>query len=173
MIIIERVIISLFKNTLAQKGTTKAGQNQVLVTGKGSDLNNNEALQGRAKLKTITNSMMLNLIDVAKEKGNDEQLKSLWNTYYCQSEVISSNGRLYGRYCKNRFCTLCCSIRKAEIINKYLPIIENWEEPYFVTLTVKACKAEKLKLMVSKVLQGFQRIKDRHKKTTKEVKALS
>ena len=100
---------------------------------------------------------MLSLVDVAKEKGNDEQLKSLWNTYYCQSDIISTNRCIYGRYCKDRFCTLCCSIRKAEIVNKYLPIIEKWEEPYFVTLIVKPCKAEKLELMVSKVLQGFQR----------------
>lgn len=150
--------------TLGENGTTKTGQSIVLVNGIGTDLSNNEALQGRAKRKTITQSMMLNLVDVAKEKGEDEKLKSLWNTYHCQSQVVTAHGRIYGRYCKNRFCTLCCSIRKAEIINKYFPIIEQWEEPYFVTLTVKACPAGKLKIMTKKVLQGFQRIKDRHKK---------
>lgn len=150
--------------TLGENGTTKPGQKAVLVSGKGTDLSNNEALQGRAKRKLITQSMALNLMDVAKEKGEDKKLKSLWNTYYCQSEVISANGRMYGRYCKNRFCTLCSSIRKAEIINRYYPVIEQWEQPYFVTLTVKACTGQKLKLMVSKILQGFQRIKDRHKK---------
>ena len=107
---------------------------------------------------------MLNLMDVAKEKGDDKKQKSYWNTYHCQSRVTSTNGRLYGRYCKNRFCTLCCSIRKAEIINKYYPIIDKWDEPYFITLTVKACSATMLKKMIDKVLQGFQRIKDRHKK---------
>ncbi len=150
--------------TLAQKGTAKTGQNEVLVMGKGSDLNNNAALQGRAKRKTITNSMMLNLIDVAKQKGNDEQLKSLWNTYHCQNEVISTNGRIYGRYCKNRFCTLCCSIRKAEIINKYLPIIEKWEEPYFVTLTVKACKANQLKNYIKSMTNTFKQITEKYRK---------
>lgn len=150
--------------TLGENGTAKTGQNIVLVNGNGTDRSNNEALQGRAKRKTITQSMMLNLVDVAKENGEDEKLKSLWNTYHCQSQVVTANGRIYGRYCKNRFCTLCCSIRKAEIINKYYPIIEKWEEPYFVTLTVKACTAPYLKKRISKVLEGFQRIKDRHKK---------
>lgn len=150
--------------TLGENGTTKTGQNIVLVSGIGTDRSNNDALQGRAKRKTITQSMMLNLVDVAKEKGEDKKLKSLWNTYHCQSQVITANGRIYGRYCKNRFCTLCCSIRKAEIINRYYPIIEQWEEPYFVTLTVKACTAPHLKKRISKVLEGFQRIKDRHKK---------
>jgi Replication protein len=150
--------------TLGENGTAKSGQRSVLVRGKGTDLNNNEALQGRAKRKLISQNMALNLMDVAKEKGEDGKLKSLWNTYYCQSEVISANGRIYGRYCKNRFCMLCSSIRKAEIINRYYPVIQTWEEPYFVTLTVKACTGQRLKLMVSKILQGFQRIKDRHKK---------
>ncbi|MEZ0007158.1 hypothetical protein ABH942_002537 [Flavobacterium sp. 28YEA47A] len=72
--------------------------------------------------------MMLNLVGVAKEKGEDEKLKSQWNIYHCQSQVITANGRIYGRYCKNRFCTLCCRIRKAKIINKYYLIIELWEE---------------------------------------------
>lgn len=150
--------------TLGENGTTKTGQNTVLVNGKGTDLNNNEALQGRAKRKLITQNMALSLVDVAKEKGDEGKLKSLWNTYHCQSQVITANERIYGRYCKNRFCTLCSSIRKAEIINRYYPVIQTWGEPYFVTLTIKACKAERLNVMIKKVLQGFQRIKDRHKK---------
>lgn len=90
-------------------------------------MSNLVALEGRAKRKTITQSMMLNLMDVAKEKGDIEKQNAYWNTYYCQSKIITSEGKLYGNYCKNRFCTLCCSIRKAEIINKYLPTIEKWE----------------------------------------------
>lgn len=127
-------------------------------------MNNSDALKGRAKRKTITQVMILSLMDVAKQKGDTEKQNAYWNTYYCQSNVISSEGKLYGKYCKNRFCTLCCSIRKAEIINKYLPIIEKWEEPYFVTLTVKSCKANRLKLMIGKVLEGFSKIREKQKK---------
>jgi hypothetical protein len=151
-------------NTLGQNGTTKTGQKQIIVSGNGSDLSNNDALKGRAKRKTITQVMILGLMDVAKQKGDTEKQNAYWNTYYCQSNVISSEGKLYGKYCKNRFCTLCCSIRKAEIINKYLPIIEKWEEPYFVTLTVKSCKANRLKLMIGKVLEGFSKIREKQKK---------
>lgn len=150
--------------TLGQNGTNKTGQNHICITGNGSDLSNTKALQGRAKRKTITQKMMLSLMDVAKEKGEQEKQNAYWNTYYCQSRIITAEGKLYGNYCKNRFCTLCCSIRKAEIINKYLPTIKEWEEPYFVTLTVKACKADKLKLYMSKVLQGFSIIREKHKK---------
>lgn len=151
-------------NTLGQNGTIKTGQKQIIVSGNGSDLSNNDALKGRAKRKTITQTMILSLMDVAKQKGDTKKQTAYWNTYHCQSNVISSEGKLYGKYCKNRFCTLCCSIRKAEIINKYLPIIKEWQEPYFVTLTVKSCKADKLKLMTGKVLQGFSKIRAKHKK---------
>lgn len=150
--------------TLGQNGTVKTRQNQIVISGNGSDLSKTDALKGRAKRKLITQSMVLSLMDVAKIKGDDEKQNSYWNTYYCQNRVIVNDGKLYGKYCKNRFCTLCCSIRKAEIINKYLPTIKQWEEPYFVTLTIKSCKANRLNLMVSKVLQGFSIIRVKHKK---------
>lgn len=158
--------------TLGQNGTNKTRQKPVFISGNGSDLSNDEVLKGRAKRKFITQSMMLSLMDVAQKKGDIEKQKSYWNSYYCQNRVTSVDGRLYGNYCKNRFCTLCCSIRKAEIINRYYPIIEQWEEPYFVTLTVKACSAGRLRLMVKKVMQGFQRIKEKHKKNYQRGKGI-
>ena len=111
---------------------------QITVNGNGTELNNGKALKGRAKRKMITQNLALNLIDIAENKGEDERVKSFWNTYYCQSRIYSSGDRLYGKYCKNRFCTLCCSIRKAFVINRYLPAIKLWEDPYFVILTIKA-----------------------------------
>jgi plasmid rolling circle replication initiator protein Rep len=150
--------------TLAESGTKKAGQKQVIVNGEGSDLSKKEALKGRAKRKTITQIMMLNLISIAQENGEQELEKSYWNTYYCQQNIITADGKLYGKYCKNRFCTLCNSIRKAEMINKYYPIMKDWKEPYFLTLTVKACKAPQLKGYINSMLKTFQKITEKHRK---------
>lgn len=86
----------------------------------------------------ITNKMALSLIDVAKENKDFDRLKGYWNTYHCQSKIYTANGKLFGRYCKNRSCLLCCSIRKADIMNRYLPIIKTWEDPHFVTITAKS-----------------------------------
>ncbi len=135
-----------------------------MVNGKGSDLQNNKAIKGRAKRKAVTQVMALSLIDVAKQKGFDDWQKSFWNTYYCQNKIHTANGRIYGKYCKNRFCTLCCAIRKAEIINRYLPVIEQWQEPYFVTLTIKAYPKQYLKKAIQKILNGFRLIVAKHKK---------
>lgn len=67
-------------------------------------------------------------------------------------------------YCKNRFCTICCSIRKAELINKYYPVLKNWEDAHFVTLTVKACNSKNLKKYIDGLLRGFHIIHMRCKK---------
>ena len=107
---------------------------------------------------------MLRLIEVAQENGEQELEKSYWNTYYCQQNIVTADGRLYGKYCKNRFCTLCCSIRKAEMINKYYPVMKEWEEPYFLTLTVKSCNAFNLPTYIKKFTQGIQKITEKHRK---------
>ena len=151
-------------NTLAENGTNIARQNTIIVNGEGSDLSKKEALKGRAKRKTITQSMMLKLIDIANQNGEEHRTKAYWNTYYCQQRLVTADGKLYGKYCKNRFCTLCCSIRKAEIINKYYPIMKEWEAPYFLTLTVKSCNASNLPRYIKKMNEGLKRITAKHRK---------
>ena len=108
-------------NTLAQNGTSIYDNNAAIIKGNGTDLNNGKASKGRAKRKMITQKMALSLIDVCNKNGTTERKQAYWNTYHCQSKIVTKDGKLYGNYCKNRFCTLCCSIRKAELINKYLP----------------------------------------------------
>lgn len=150
--------------TLAENGTNKLTQKQIVVSGKGSDLNKKEELKGRAKRKIITQSLALSLTDLAKEDVEPELEKAFWNTYYCQQNIVTANGRLYGDYCKNRFCTLCCSIRKAEIINRYYPVIEKWEDPYFVTITVKSCKEYQLPGYMRSLKETFRKIVEKYRK---------
>ena len=150
--------------TLGQSGTSHSGNTPLCVTGKGSDLSDSKVIQGRAKRKLITQTMVLSLVDVAKDRNDYDQVRSYWNTYHCQGRVVSSGGKLYGHYCKNRFCTLCCSIRKAEMINKYMPVISQWEDTHFLTLTIKACSKKQLKSRVDGLTRAFKRIKDKMKK---------
>ena len=118
-------------------------------------MSNVEALLGRAKRKTITQKSALSLIDVARRKKKGKaKIKSYWNTYHCQSRLVTSEGRSHAKYCKNRFCTICLSIRKATIINKYLPFVVTWEDPHFVALTVKAIPAR----LLPKYCKGFLKL---------------
>lgn len=152
--------------TLAESGTQKnrITPSIALVSGEGTDIVNNPSLAKKAKRKVITRKMILALIDVAKAKGEPEREQAYWNAYHCQNKVIISENRLYGNYCKNRFCTVCCAIRKADTINRYYPIISQWEDVHFVTLTVKACKAEKLNRWIYGMLRAFELIHNRCKK---------
>lgn len=154
--------------TLAQTRTAYPGQfaakPEIMVQGEGSDLTDVEGLKGRTRRKLITQNLSLSLVDVAVKKGKLERAQAYWNTYHCQNEVITQNGKLYGKYCKNRFCTVCASIRKAQKINEYLPVMEQWPEPYFVTLTVRAIKAGSLKKVMRAMIKGFQLINDRQRK---------
>lgn len=136
----------------------------VLLYGKGSDLTNLKMIKRRARCKLITQTTMLQLIDVAKVKGAKERVKAYWNTYHCQNQVFTSKGRIYASQCKNRFCTYCCGIRKAQLINKYLPILQAWNEAYFVTLTTKAVKARGLFKTIKALNRAFSLINAKYRK---------
>jgi Replication protein len=157
-------------DTLAEN-RTQFNQNSdnkpfVIVNGEGSDIHDGEALAGRAKRKIITQRLVLSLVDVARKKGKLEQVKSYWNTYHCQNQLFSNGGFYYGRYCKNRFCTLCCSIRKATIMNQYLPIVETWEDCHFLTLTIRAIPAKELSRYCAGMLKEFGKMLQKYRKRT-------
>ena len=134
------------------------------MIGKGSEIENKQSANGRTKRKLITDSMVLSLIDISKEENNTEAAKQFWNTYYCQNSLVSANSRVYGSYYKNRICTVCNANRKAELINKYLPELEKWNDAQFVTLTIKSCKAADLEYYINGMLKTFRKIKDRQNK---------
>lgn len=149
-------------NTLAQTGTTtspkppkKRGKT---VCGKGSDISDETVKQSRMKRKLLASTLSLHLLKFAEEENNQKFIRKFWNTYHCMNRIVESKGKIYGKYCKNRICLGCLGIRKATLINKYLPTLNTWDEPYFVTLTVKAVKAERLPFLIKNLLKGIRKI---------------
>jgi len=132
--------------------------------GKGTDLADTRALQGRAKRKLISQALSVGLASIAEEKGDTEMARTFWNAYRCQKQLTVNQGRSYGDYCKTRCCALCSSIRKAEIINRYLPEIQTWKDPHFVTLTQKAVPAHNLEKWFFGVNKAFRQILSKYKK---------
>ena len=157
-------------NTLAQSGSSNPLNAAVIIQGSGSEIMSEKALKGRAKRKVIAQNLALALVDVANKKGDSEMAKSFWNTYHCQSNIVSHEGKLYGKYCKNRHCPLCCSIRKATLINQYLPAVQGWESPHFVTLTVRACTAKQLRKRLHDMNRGFGIITTKYRKQAGKTK---
>lgn len=150
--------------TLAQNGTSESDKPAKILIGKGSDLSAKDLGKRKVKKKAITQSLILQMIDIAKKEGKTDIQKSLWNTYYCQQKVYTHENRLYSSYCKNRFCTTCLGIRKAELIKKYYPVLKDWSDPHFVTLTVKAIPRYELKKILKKCLSALNRIIDKYEK---------
>lgn len=149
-------------NTLAQNDTSSISRKSVkaiqILNGNGTDLSKTEALYKRVKKKSINQKVILSLIDVAKQKGDLEMIQCYWNTWHCQNKLRSAFGKAHGKYCGNRFCYICCGNRKAEIINKYYPVIKEWESPHLVTITCKAVSARFLKQRIEGMLKVFRMI---------------
>ncbi|NQU52461.1 MAG: protein rep [Bacteroidetes bacterium] len=148
-------------DTSGQLGT---GKNKKPLLGLGLDLSDKQAQNARAKRKLVTRTVVLALIDIAKEKEDKEMEKSLWNTYHCLDKVSVSGDKLYGEYCRNRVCTVCSGIRRAKIIDKYLPIIKSWDAPHMVTLTTKSCYAMSLEMRMRAMKRAFKKIMTKCKK---------
>jgi hypothetical protein len=164
--IVEKVMNNLaytaFLNTLAQSRTEDLFKPTVILRGKGSEITSLEYGNRKGKKKMISQIMARNLIDIAKEKGRD--VKPFWNTYHCLNRVFYSNEKIYGNYCKNRFCTVCTAIRKADKINAYYPVLKDWKDAYFVTLTIKACEHSELKKMMKGCIRAIRKIIAKYRK---------
>lgn len=134
------------------------------MVGDGIDVNDYSLFQKISKRKLTTVKTVIPIIDIAMEKGDAKMVKSLWNAYHCQDILTVSDGRVYAKYCKNRYCTECCAIRKAEMINKYYPTLAQWNDAYLVTLTIKSCKESELRSLVNDMCRGFKQMIERCKK---------
>ena len=115
--------------------------------------NPEENLLKKAKRKAITVFLSGKLIEL-----NNENLQAYRNMYYCNAVLEQSGQELKSSYCKNRFCLVCNSIKTANLINGYLPELKKMQSPQFMTLTIKAVKANKLKSAINQMQRDFRRI---------------
>ena len=181
-------------DTLAQLGTNSkkspckccskgAEAEEDFKLNKGTSVNDKKSLQNRAKRKYLGSALSLGLVQVAEEKrsliaeGEKEQynaeqkkVRSYWNMYHCASKIETAEGRATTKYCKNRLCIVCNSIRTAILINSYQPIIDKWEQPQFVTLTIPNIEGEYLKGSILEMQKIFNDIKETIKKRLKRAK---
>lgn len=109
----------------------------------------------RARVKFLTEAMSVGLANVPGSKLT----KSYWNTFYCSSILHKKGDSLTGKYCKNRWCLVCCRIRSAKLIKQYAPVLESWPNKHLVTLTVPNCAAADLEATVKGMKAGFDTIR--------------
>jgi hypothetical protein len=113
-------------------------------------------------------------VRLAELRGDLEQ--SYRNTVYCSSTITQHDGQLHAEYCGNRWCLVCNRIRTAKAINAYLPVVETWDDPHLVTLTVRNCSEGELEAVLKEMFSTFtsckRSIKRTHKRKFKALRKL-
>ncbi len=123
-------------------------------------LEDKKILKKRAKRKYISTGLALRLVDASRLNPKSTLKKSYFNTYHCSSKLtVHKDGTVRTNYCKSRWCMVCNSIRTAVLINDYMPIIDQWEDKYFVTLTLPNCKGRELKSTIKYMYKIFNGVK--------------
>lgn len=153
--------------TLAQSRKSTNNNPEVLLKGNGSSLSDIDIQQARAKRKHVTKSLVKEMILIAHENEDQESLDTLWNIYRCHSKLYVKNGKIHGTYCRTHVCSLCNANRKAQLIKKYLKVIQSWPDPHMLTLTSKAVPAAKLQKHVDATFRALRQIRDNHRKKVK------
>ena len=139
-------------DTLVQLRTDT--DSQVVTKGKKQVTRLNKSYQKKAKSKSISNAITYKLVDV---KGS-KLTKYYWNAFHCNAALEQSGKRLIGTYCNTRHCLVCNRIRAAKAINGYTTPLANIGKTSFVTLTVKAVKAEDVKSTIEQMTSTFRKV---------------
>jgi hypothetical protein len=110
----------------------------------------------RARVKFLSEAMAVGLANVP----NSKLTRSYWNTFYCSSILQKRGDKLTTKFCKNRWCLVCCRVRSAQLMKQYLPVLESWPDKHLVTLTLPNCSRADLELTIENMKAGFNRIRD-------------
>lgn len=132
-----------------------------LVTDSPNEPKNLAHLVKRARAKTFTAPLSVKLASL-----NSDLKKSYWNSYYCNQSLTQDGNKITGRYCNNRWCSVCNRIRTAKLIIGYKNPLSELEDKQFVTLTLPNCTEEELRPTIdfmNKTVKTIQdTIKQRH-----------
>lgn len=88
---------------------------------------------------------------------------------FCSSVLLQNGNNITSRYCNQRFCKICNRIRTAKLMIGYGPIIAQFKEPYFVTLTIPNPTAEQLRPEIRKMISEVKKIQDLRRKHKQEL----
>ena len=120
--------------------------------GKGTTVQDTiKRLQKRAGRKYFSIPVHIRLAELCNDR---EQYYR--NCIYCASTLIQeADGRIRTSYCNGRLCPICQAIRTAKAMNKYVPLIETFNDPHFLTLTRTTVQARALPDTVERMCNEF------------------
>jgi prophage antirepressor-like protein len=116
-------------------------------------------LAKRARAKTFTAPLSVKLASL-----DSDLKKSYWNSYYCNESLTQEGNKITGKYCNNRWCSVCNRIRTAKLIQGYNVPLSELEDKQFVTLTLPNCAGEKLRETIDFMLKSCKDVQEVFKK---------
>ena len=140
----------------SENSSGTASEDDIKLT-KNAKYSDKQTFGKRARVKFLSQAMAVGLANVPASRLT----KSYWNTYYCSSVLQKKGDNLTGKFCKNRFCLVCCRIRSMQLIKQYSPVLDTWADKYLVTLTVPNCSAADLMATIQQMKEGFDTIRRR------------
>lgn len=109
--------------------------------------------QKASRRKRLTNAVVSKLAQL------DSPLKkSYTNTFYCNDVVLQEGNKATRKYCNNRWCLVCSSVRTAKAINGYKKPLQDLGTTYFFDLTIRSVKAKDLPATITKIYKAFRYI---------------
>ena len=85
----------------------------------------------------------------------------------CNGFLMQEEGKIKAFYCKERWCCVCNRIRTGILFNKYESLLADWDEKFFVTLTLPNVVADELSATIDEMLRLFGRCSESIKQTRK------
>lgn len=119
-----------------------------------------EALVKRVIQKVKTQENTYKLIDQRSPLEKD-----YWGTWHCGNVILQEGDVYRSNRCKKRWCIRCSHIRTMHLIHGYKHLLEEFEEPVMLTLTMKNCKGRELKAYYKKMVEAFKRATRNARKT--------
>ena len=113
----------------------------------------------RAKAKFTQEKLLRELV-----KLNSPLAEKYESAQYCSSVILQNGNNLTSRYCNQRFCKICNRIRTAKLMIGYGPIIAQFKQPYFVTLTIPNPTEKELRPEIRKMISEIKKIQDLRRK---------
>ncbi|WP_025124269.1 protein rep [Myroides odoratimimus] len=115
-----------------------------------------DTLKKKQWSKYVSKGIALSLMHF---NSKSKLFKSYKNSTYCAETLLTNDeGKIHTTYCKNRWCLTCGRIKTARLINAYLPQLEEFFQPVFVTLTLPTVNGKELSMRIVEMEKEWRAI---------------
>ncbi|MDP1624277.1 MAG: protein rep [bacterium] len=122
---------------------------------KNNSIDPTKTLVNRTRSKTLDWVIKGRLMNDLTIKETSPLHRKYVQSTACNGTLTQEEGKIKAFYCKERWCSVCNRIRTATLINKYEPLVAEWDDKYFVTLTLKNTTGEELGQTIDEMIKLF------------------